>query len=402
MKYLKSLFKQKNIIIILIIFLISIISITFSYCYNSKDEIIFKSDLNCKFREKIYVSDFISKLDGELIEDYLIDTNKVGEKNIEIKYKNKYGFSKKNSITIDIIDVTYPTVIVSNPYIVEVNSTDFSINKIFYADDYDDDLEVKLLGKYDLTKVGEYPLQIIVTDKSNNQTSKDFILKVITKPTTTPKSNSLSKKFTDYKEVYQKYKKNNTQIGLDISKWQGEVDFQKLKEQNVEFVMLKIGGQTKIDGEIKLDPKFHDNIKNALANNIKVGVYFYSYANDIQDAKKQAKWIVKHLKEYDIDLPVAFDWENWTNYSSFHISFNTLNNIATTFFEEIEKKGYQTLLYSSKYYLETIWYHENYNNWLAYYTTNNNYSNDYQMWQLCNDGKIAGIDTYVDINVMYH
>ena len=358
--------------------------------------------MNCKFREKIYVSDFISKLDGELIEDYLIDTNKVGEKNIEIKYKNKYGFSKKNSITIDIIDVTSPTVIVSNPYIVEVNSTDFSINKIFYADDYDDDLEVKLLGKYDLTKVGEYPLQIIVTDKSNNQTSKDFILKVITKPTTTPKSNSLSKEFTDYKEVYQKYKKNNTQIGLDISKWQGEVDFQKLKEQNVEFVMLKIGGQTKIDGEIKLDPKFHDNIKNALANNIKVGVYFYSYANDIQDAKKQAKWIVKHLKEYDIDLPVAFDWENWTNYSSFHISFNTLNNIATTFFEEIEKKGYQTLLYSSKYYLETIWYHENYNNWLAYYTTNNNYPNDYQMWQLCSDGKIAGIDTYVDINVMYH
>lgn len=394
--------KKNIIIIILIILFLGILFLVLSHFYTSDAEIILKTDLTCEFREEVYISDFISKLDGKLTENYQIDTTSVGPKNITIKYKNKYGFSRKTTITITILDVTAPTIIVSNPYTVEVDSTDFSVNKIFYADDYDDDLTVKLLGEYDLTKVGEYPLQISVTDKSNNQTTKEFTLKVVNKPATTAKNNNSSNQFTDYQKVYQKYKQTNIEIGLDISKWQGEVDFQKLKEQNVEFVMLKIGGQTKIDGEINLDPKFLTNIEQALANDIKVGVYFYSYANDTKEAKKQAKWIINQLKEYDIELPIAFDWENWSTYSTFHISFNTLNNIAAAFFGEIEKSGYQTLLYSSKYYLETIWYHENYNNWLAYYTTNNNYPHAYQMWQLCSDGKIAGIDAYVDINVMYH
>ena len=59
------------------------------------------------------------------------------------------------------------------------------------------------------------------------------------------------------------------------------------------------------------------------------------------------------------------------------------------------------MLYSSKYYLETIWDAKDYTNWLAYYTKNNDYQGDYAMWQVCSDGKIDGIDGYVDIDVMY-
>ena len=76
--------------------------------------------------------------------------------------------------------------------------------------------------------------------------------------------------------------------------------------------------------------------------------------------------------------------------------------MATAFLEEVERNGYVGMLYSSKYYLENIWYREEYDNiWLAYYTKNNDYDGKYLLWQVCNDGKIDGIDGYVDIDILY-
>ena len=101
------------------------------------------------------------------------------------------------------------------------------------------------------------------------------------------------------------------------------------------------------------------------------------------------------------NINVSFDWENWNQYTSYHLSFHTLNNIANTFFTTLETKNYQTMLYSSKYYLDTVWYKEEYNTWLAHYTTDSKDKAEYNMWQLCNDGKIEGIDNLVDIDILY-
>ena len=110
---------------------------------------------------------------------------------------------------------------------------------------------------------------------------------------------------------------------------------------------------------------------------------------------------MKHIKKYKVELPIAFDWENWTEYNSFNLSFNSLNNIAAAFIEEIEKNGYESLLYTSEYYLDTIWFAQDYNNiWVAKYGTLE-YRDNYKLWQLCSDGKIDGIDAYIDIDVMY-
>ena len=196
--------------------------------------------------------------------------------------------------------------------------------------------------------------------------------------------------------------KTNSLLGLDISKWQGDVDYAKIKKEGVEFVMLKIGGQTKINGEFSIDPKFYDNIEGALANDIKVGVYFYSYATNVEEAKKQADFIMQKLDNYDIDMPIAFDWENWSKYTRFHISFHTLNKVASAFIDRVEEFGYDGVLYSSKYYLENIWYQEDYTNWLAYYNDEFDKYQDYYMWQMCNNGKINGINGYVDIDIMYN
>ena len=164
--------------------------------------------------------------------------------------------------------------------------------------------------------------------------------------------------------------------------------------------MIKIGGQKKIGDDYNLDPKFYDNIKGALRNNIKVGLYFYSYATNEQEAIKQANWIISKIRNYQINLPIALDWENWSNYTSFHLSFHSLNKIATAFINQIEKHNYKALLYSSKSYLENIWYQEDYTTWIAYYTNDFPNYKDYYMWQLCSDGKIDGIKGYVDIDIM--
>lgn len=174
-----------------------------------------------------------------------------------------------------------------------------------------------------------------------------------------------------------------------------------MQAQKVDFIFIKIAGQREVDGDIIMDPKFKYNIEEANKRNIKVGVYFYSYAKTEEEARKQAKYVIKNIKKYKIELPIAFDWENWTEYNSFNLSFNSLNNIASSFIDEVEKNGYDSLLYTSEYYLDTIWFNTDYNNvWIAKYG-NLEYKNNYDVWQVCSDGKIDGIDEYVDIDVMY-
>lgn len=385
------------LIIILLSLLITLGTITYLRL-NSNEGIFFKDNLTTTFRDEVYISNFISYIDGTLIDDYLVDTKEVGTKELNINFKNKYGFIVSKSININVLDIIPPKVVVNNPYTVKLGSKINLEEEIFCADDYDDIISCNIIGDYDLERVGKYNLEIKATDKSGNSTSKNFTLNVVDKiNNSSSKSNN---SYTSFKEVYKKYKNENTLVGLDISKWQGNVDYKKIKEEGVDFVVLKLGGQTKIDGEYKIDPKFYQNIEGALNNDIKVGVYFYSYAKSVDDAIKQANFIVDTLEDKKIDLPIFFDWENWNSYTKFHISFNTLNKIASSFINRVEELGYKGVLYSSKYYLENIWYKDDYTNWIAYYTNNFNEYKDYYMWQMCSNGKINGIDGYVDIDIM--
>lgn len=399
MKNIKIHIKTVYIITIILSLLITLGTTLYIRLTNT-DGVVLKTDLTVEFREEVHINDFIKHIDGQLIDNYLVDTNEVGQKDVIITFKNKYGFIVGKKITIEVKDVTPPTIVVKNPYTIEVGSINNLTDTIFCADDYDDLINCNITGYYDLNKVGKYNLEISATDKSYNSTSKEFTLNIIEKSLTNNNINTTTR-YTNFKSIYNKYKDINTEIGLDISKWQGDVDYTKLKSQGVDFVMLKIGGQTKIGGEFIIDPKFYDNIEGALENNIKVGVYFYSYAKTEKEAKEQADWIIEKLDDYEITLPIVFDWENWNKYTTFHISFHTLNKIAKVFIDRVEELGYKGVLYSSKYYLENIWYQEEYTNWLAFYNDTFDSYQDYYMWQLCNNGKIDGINGYVDIDIMY-
>lgn len=386
------------LIIILLSLLITLGTITYLRL-TTTEGIIFNDNLKVEFMRDVYVNDFIKNIDGKLISDYKVDTNEVGKKDIVITFKNMYGFIVSKNLTIEVIDVTSPTVIVSSPYQVVRGSNIKLEEEIFCADDYDDYIDCNINGEYNLDNLGKYNLEMIATDKSGNVTNKNFTLEVIEKSVN--RNNNSTIRYTSFKSIYNKYKNDKTKIGLDISKWQGDVDYAKLKEQGVEFVMLKLGGQVEIGGEFIIDPKFYDNIEGAINNNIDVGVYFYSYAKSEEEAIKQANFIVEKLDGYNINMPIVFDWENFNSYTKFHISFHTLNKIANAFINRVEELGYKGVLYSSKYYLENIWYSNNYTNWLAYYNDEFNNYKDYYMWQMCSNGKIDGIEGYVDIDIMY-
>ena len=374
---------------------------------NAKIEVSLVDNLNVEFLSEAKVSDFITSINGTILDDYKIDTTKLGEKLVEFKFKNEDNVRVTYSYKINVVDVTPPVIWLSNNYFVKEGDNVDLIQKIMCGDDADSNPKREIIGEYDMNKEGVYPLVFKATDSSGNETKIKFDLNVIKPKPSSGSSNSNSsteESFIPFDDVLKAYKNEGTEIGLDISEWQDEPDFDKLKSAGVEFVFLRVGGTKGTNGEYFLDKSFKYNIENAKRVGIPVGVYFFSYADSKESALKDAKWVYEQIKDYDIDLPIVFDWEDWGYYNDYNLSFFELTNMANSFLDFFDKKGYEGLLYSSKSYLEEIWLKLDYPVWLAHYTANlekSSYKGKYSYWQLCSDGRVDGIDGYVDINIRF-
>ncbi len=402
---------KKTIIIIIVfsIFLLIIISLLVLYLYNKKLEKT-RKDIEKKFYMdrridiEVYdsktISDVFRNEDIQIIYEDKIDTTKLGIKNVKIKYKyNKYTFSKK--IKVNIVDTTEPKIFAKDSYTFYKGDNKNLVNYILSGDNYDDEPERKIIGEYDLNKIGTYKLTYYIKDSSGNDNEKDFVLNVKEKKKQSKSSTSYKPKLENFSNILKKYKNNNTLVGIDVSKWQGNIDFKKVKKAGCDFVIIRVGYQNGIGGELYLDKYFNSNIKNAKESGLKIGVYLYTYAKDTKDAENQAKWILDNIGDYDVDFGISYDWESWNNFNELNASFYTFNKVADSFFDYLEKRGYKTMLYSSKYYLENIWGEVDHDVWLAHYTTETDYKGKYKMWQRMSTGKIDGIDGAVDIDIYY-
>lgn len=388
--------------IVLLIGIIILLAITFK-----SEKVTTKISLNDN-KEVIYGSivkpqDFISELiDGEIINNDPILIDSFPSQTLIINYLDSNKHKQKLKVNLTVKDIEKPVIMNARNLTVYVGSEVDFTKGLMVGDNQTRKLDIKIEGEYDLNKVGTYGLKYIVTDESQNEAIQYFKLNVIEKPTTSNNNNSTTRAtnylFDDFKNDY---KTNNTQVGIDVSKWQGEIDWKAVKKAGVEFAMIRIGYQTGIGKELKLDPYFERNISLANQENIPIGLYFYSYASTNDEAIEQANWIIDKIKDYQVSLPIAFDWENWNSFSSFEINFLDLNKIAKTFINQIEKSNYKAMLYSSKSYLDNIWY--TYDNvWLAHYTKKTSYEGKYVMWQRSSNGKVEGINADVDLNVLYN
>ncbi len=362
------------------------------------EDVVISSDLLIELNSKHKISEYIKINGGKISNDDYIVADVIGNKKIEVLYLNNKNYKRKAYFEVTVVDTTKPVILGSSSLTLKVNSKDELIYSFISADNYTKKPTRVIIGDYDLTKVGKYNLTFKITDESGNYNTKDFTLNVVDK--INPSKQVVTK--TIYEDVVLEHKKDNTKIGLDVSKWQGEINFDKLKEKNVDFIFIRVGYQAGWNSSYVLDNYFKRNIEEANRVGIPVGVYFYSYATTLKEAKDQAKWVVEKIKPYKIDLPVSFDFEEWPKFSRQNISINDINDIATLFMKTIEDNGYKAMNYSSKYYLESIWDIDEYPVWLAHYTNKTDYKGKYSFWQLCNDGRIDGINGAVDINVMYN
>ncbi len=352
-------------------------------------------DIQTEVYDKLYLSQLIpqeARLEGK---DSPVDTSEVGNYRVEVSYVLD-GILRKDDIYFTVADTT-PPVLLNAPGSVEIKTgSEFSLTDHVGAGDmYDDDIILTYTGSVDTAVPGSYPITVTAADTSGNTTHFSMTVNVVDelKPYVPPTG------FIPFEDIIRDYSSMGS-IGIDVSKWQGNVDFDRVKAAGCEFVFIRLG----IDvGEITLDPYFEANIRNSKAAGLKVGVYFYSDANTPERIAAETAWIADTLSPYSLDLPVAYDWEIFSNYQQYHMSIRHANDLYLLFDEQMRSYGHDTLLYSSKNFLENFWDTQRVPSekiWLAHYTSKTTYGGGYRMWQMCSDGNIDGIDGYVDVDII--
>ena len=391
--------------ILIIIILFSSIKLINVYKVKKAKKIVELKTTEVEVYSDIKLKDLISNINGKIIDNKKIDTKKLGKKEITFEYINDDNIKINYTITINVVDKTPPIISqIKNYKITEGDTTDIS-KTLFCGDNYDKNPKCTIKGEYDVNTPGTYNVTFIGVDSSNNKSTNKMNIIVEEKQENKQSKNNTQQKepvYTDYKDVIKNYKTSDNEIGIDVSHWQGNINYKKVKKSGVEFVYIRVGRGDGIGEGYVLDEKFIKNIKGFNKVGIPVGVYFYSNANNKNDAIKEAKWVINQIKKYDVSLEIVFDWENWSKFQDYNLSFYSLTETANAFTETVEKAGYKGMVYSSKNYLETIWYNINSDIWLAHYTPKTDYEKKYKVWQLCNNGKVVGIeDNLVDINIRY-
>ena len=205
-------------------------------------------------------------------------------------------------------------------------------------------------------------------------------------------------------------------MGIDVARYQGTIDWEKVAQSKIHFAMVRVGYRSQEDGSIVADPNARYNMQEAAKNGIKLGVYFFSTAVSEEEAEEEAQWVADYISQYPITYPVAYDCEGFNNPESrqYMIPKSERTEFAKVFLETIESYGYEGMFYGSKNDLQSdeSWYtsrlNKDYKIWVAQYPETvdpvfdvSSYAGEHQMWQYATNGTVAGIDTEVDLNIAY-
>lgn len=360
------------------------------------DDVVFNIPDNIEVYEKITISE-LAGIEGINLTNgsNYVNTSEVGNFETTVRYTLN-NIDYENTIEYTVSDTTPPTLLNSGGGAVIEIGKDFELNDyVGFADNYDRTPLLTYTGEVDTSACGSYPLTATATDCFGNETTWELNVKVVDEiPEPDYSSDTIS-----FEELKTKYNTEFTYFGIDVSKWQGDIDFEAVKKAGCRFVIMRIG--TYYD-DYTLDSYFTSNMEKAIAAGLDVGVYIYTTANTEEEARENAKWIVRQLNGQALDIPVVFDWESFGNFQQYEMSINDLNNYFLAFNEELEFAGYSAMLYSSKNFLNNFWYeHSNFPIWLAHYTEQTDYTGEYVMWQMSSCGRIDGIEGDVDFNIFY-
>lgn len=229
-------------------------------------------------------------------------------------------------------------------------------------------------------------------EKSYNSPSVDFIMKDGSKLTH-------SDRFDGAK----------IRTGIDVSYYQGDIDWNAVKSSGVEFVIIRVGYRGLSTGILNNDTKFTTYMQGALAADLKVGVYFFSQAITPAEAEEEADFVLARIAGYNISLPVAIDYEyggsDGGRIYNANLSKEAATQICSSFCNRVASAGYKPMVYANKSMLENkldgVALGNAFDVWLAHYTDKTSYANNYSFWQYTSDGYVNGISGRVDMDIWY-
>lgn len=204
-------------------------------------------------------------------------------------------------------------------------------------------------------------------------------------------------------------------FGIDVARYQGTIDWEKVAADGVQFAMVRIGYRSMSTGELVMDSNARYNLQEAAKAGIPLGAYFFSTAISEEEAMEEAAYVCDVLSSYPITYPVAYDCEQFQDPESrqYGMSRGERTDAALTFLKTIEDCGYEGMFYASKNEMTTQWElerieTEGYKIWVAQYpdepyptTERSSYEGQHHMWQFSCEGSVEGIDQSVDLNVAY-
>lgn len=252
----------------------------------------------------------------------------------------------------------------------------------------------------------------ISSPSSNTVTSNDIVSSNVSKPVSSVSSVS-STVSTVESQNSEPHSKTVKARGIDVSKWQGKIDWKKVKSDGNKFAIIRIGYRGE-NGEILKDENADYNIQQADKAGLLVGIYFFSTAINSTEALEEAKWTVSMIEGYPISYPVVYDCEGFEESDSrmFGLDAATRTQNAVTFLNYIKSRGYNAMFYGAKTDLTSKWdmniLENNYKIWVAHYPSstypdikNPDYSGKYDMWQYTDKGSVSGVKGGTDMIVSY-
>lgn len=199
----------------------------------------------------------------------------------------------------------------------------------------------------------------------------------------------------------------NALTGIDVSSHQGVIDWEAVAADGISFAMIRVGYRGIVAGAIDADTNARANIEGALAAGLDVGVYFFSQAVSPAEAEEEAAFVLDFIEDYDITMPVVFDWEHPENPDARTAGITDkalLTDCALAFLEKVEDAGYEPMVYFNRYQSEDLLDLRalgDYGFWLALYDAPMTFPHKIDMWQYSDHGTVAGIDEKVDLNLYF-
>lgn len=194
--------------------------------------------------------------------------------------------------------------------------------------------------------------------------------------------------------------------GIDVSKYQGEIDWPAVKADGVEYAFIRLGLRGYESGKLVLDEFFEQNIRGANASGVKAGVYFFTQAVTEEEAREEAAFVIENLAGYEVPYPVVFDVEMivGANGRANNLTMQERTDITIAFCEAVKAAGYTPMIYGNvKCFtrLLDMTRLEDYEKWYAFYDNYMYMPYLVSCWQYTEKGQVDGIKGNVDMNISY-